>query len=77
MHLQQGFSKMATALITTNQFAEMLNISTRQLHRMRSKGTIIQPIKLGRMTRWSLEEVEEWIRTGCPLPVHQDISRGR
>jgi predicted DNA-binding transcriptional regulator AlpA len=73
---EKGFSPLSLGA-KQNQFAEMLNISTRQLHRMRSKGTIIQPIKLGRMTRWSLEEVEEWIRTGCPLPVHQDISRGR
>ena len=53
---------MATALITTNQFAEMLNISTRQLHRMRSKGTIIQPIKLGRMDR-NRDLVLEWLNS--------------
>ncbi|MFM7318969.1 MAG: helix-turn-helix transcriptional regulator [bacterium] len=61
----------AASLITVKQLAELLNVSTRHLHRMRSRGTIIEPIKLGRMTRWSLEEVESWIRAGCPVPVEK------
>ncbi|MFM7590529.1 MAG: helix-turn-helix domain-containing protein, partial [Isosphaeraceae bacterium] len=37
--------------MTVEQLAELLDVSTRHLHRMRSRGTIIEPIKLGRMTR--------------------------
>lgn len=65
------------SLITAKQFASLLKISTRQLHRMRSKGTLIKPIKIGRMTRWSCREVEEWINTGCPSPNQGDNLRSR
>ena len=47
----------------------MLKISVRHLHRLKSRGDVIQPIKIGKSTRWNLEEVEQWIRNGCPSPV--------
>lgn len=72
MQPHRSKNQSTPSLITTKQLAEMLSISTRQLHRMRSKGKIIQPIKLGRMTRWVLEDVEEWVRTGCESPHRQE-----
>ena len=57
------------SLVTDKEVAEILQISVRQLHRLKSRGALIQPIKIGNSTRWNLEEVEQWIRNGCPAPV--------
>ena len=56
-------------LVTDKEVARMLNVSVRHLHRMKSRGDVIRPIKIGKLTRWNLEEVEGWIRGGCPVPV--------
>ena len=48
-------------LITDKDVARMLQISVRQLHRMKSRGDFISPIKIGKLTRWNLEAIETWI----------------
>ena len=57
------------SLVTDKDVAQMLKISVRHLHRLKSRGDFIHPIKIGKLTRWNLEEVEHWIRNGCPAPV--------
>ena len=56
------------ALISAVELAELLQVSTRTLWRLRSAGKLIKPIKLGGSTRWRLDEVEAWIADGCPAP---------
>ena len=53
-------------LVTANELADMLQISIRHLHRLKSRGDVIPPVKIGKLIRWSLEDVELWIRNGCP-----------
>ena len=54
------------ALISATELADLLQISTRTLWRLRSSGKLIEPIKLGGSTRWRLDEVQKWIAAGCP-----------
>lgn len=56
------------ALISAGELADLLQISTRTLWRLRSAGKLVEPIKLGGSTRWRLEEVQQWIAAGCPVP---------
>ena len=56
------------ALISASELAELLQVSTRTLWRLRSAGKLIKPIKLGGSTRWRLDEVQTWIAQGCPAP---------
>jgi len=60
--------RTAPALISAAEFAELLQISTRTLWRLRSAGKVIKPIKLGGSTRWRRDEVKAWIADGCPVP---------
>ena len=55
-------------LISAEQFAEMLQISTRTLWRLLSSGKLLTPIHIGGSTRWRLEQVHQWIEEGCPAP---------
>jgi hypothetical protein len=34
-------------------------------------------VKIGKLTRWNLEEIEQWIRNGCPSPVVHKSEGGR
>lgn len=53
-------------LITAEELAPMLNVSERTLWRLLSAGKLPEPVRLGRLTRWSLDRVKEWIVEGCP-----------
>jgi excisionase family DNA binding protein len=64
----QPSGRAAPALISAAELADLLQISTRTLWRLRSAGKLIRPIKLGGSTRWRFDEVQDWIAQGCPAP---------
>lgn len=62
-------------LIDTNTTAKLLSITRRTLERMVSAQEISPPIRItGRMKRWRLTELLEWIEAGCPHPNHWSYS---
>ena len=65
---QTSMPSIRPTLITYKDVAQMLKISVRHLHRIKSRGDIIQPVKIGKLTRWNLEQVEQWIQSGCQSP---------
>jgi len=52
--------------LTARQFAKLLQVSLRTLWRMRSAGTLPQPLRLGGVVRWRKRDVDQWIADGCP-----------
>lgn len=52
--------------LTARQFAKILQVSLRTLWRMRSAGTLPQPLRLGGVVRWRKRDVDQWIADGCP-----------
>ena len=55
-------------LINIKEFAQLLRISKRTFHRLKSTGRIPEPIMVGGRPLWPLEEVRGWINAGCPVP---------
>jgi prophage regulatory protein len=53
-------------LINAEELARLLDVSERTLWRLLSGGKLPQPVRIGRNTRWRLEEVSDWIQQGCP-----------
>jgi predicted DNA-binding transcriptional regulator AlpA len=53
-------------LLAIEQISEMLNVSTRQVWRLRDMGKMPMPVKLGKCVRWRDEEMAAWIAAGCP-----------
>ena len=54
-------------LLSAQAVGEMLNLSKRQIFRMKSAGLICDCIKVGQGTiRWRKSDVERWIAQGCP-----------
>ncbi len=46
--------------------ATRLVVSERTVERMVEAGKMPPPMKLGRLRRWRLADVESWIASGCP-----------
>ncbi len=60
------------ALLSARQLAELLNISTRTLWRLKSARKIPDSIRIGASVRWRAEDVREWIAEGCQSPIPRD-----
>ena len=73
----QSIATKDLLLITAEDFAALLSISTRTLWRKRSAGEIPQPIRVGVTVRWRLDEVRKWINEGCPFPQARENERRR
>ena len=55
-----------TLLINAEQVANILNISERTLWRLVSGGKVPQPVRIGRSARWRVQDIYDWIESGCP-----------
>ena len=53
-------------LIDTRTLARLLNISSRHVCRLLDEKAIPDPVRLGRLLRWRLAEILEWIEADCP-----------
>jgi predicted DNA-binding transcriptional regulator AlpA len=53
-------------LIDTKTLAKLLDISVSQIYTLLAAEALLAPIQVGRMKRWRLAEVLEWIDAGCP-----------
>lgn len=74
-----GTGSQCPSLLPARDLARMLAVSTRTLWRLLDAGKLIQPIRLGGSVRWRREEVEAWIRAGCPeqkperIPLDEEL----
>lgn len=64
---ESGAPEDESRLISADEVAQMLSISTRTVWRLLSTGKMVQPIRIGGSVRWRLDEVKEWINNGCPV----------
>ena len=62
-------------LIDTKTFAQLLSISSRHLTRLQDLKAVPEPVHLGRLIRWSLTEVLEWIDASCPSQKVWDMKK--
>lgn len=54
-------------MIDVRGVAALLGVSARHVQGLDYSGRLgPMPVKLGRSARWSIEEVREWVRAGCP-----------
>lgn len=57
-------------LISAAETAMRLSVSKATLHKLVAVGAVPKPMHLGRRALWRVEELEEWVRDGCP-PVER------
>jgi excisionase family DNA binding protein len=56
----------ASLLLSADQLAHELSVSTRTISRLASSGKLPKPLRLGRSVRWRRDEVVSWLAAGCP-----------
>lgn len=64
------------SLLSAKEFAKMISLSFRQVHRLNSCGKIPAPVKVGGSLRWKLEDIEQWIAMRCPDRKTFEAQRG-
>jgi predicted DNA-binding transcriptional regulator AlpA len=52
-------------LIAADRLASIMNLSVRSIWRLLSAGKLLKPVRIGRVVRWRLSEVLDWINAGC------------
>ena|SRR5262249_27224481 len=60
------FRSVQRGLLKATEVAHFLNISSRQVWRLASSGTLPGRVKLGRLIRWRRDVIEKWVAAGCP-----------
>lgn len=53
-------------LLTANELAAMIKVTTRAIWSYRDAGAIPQPVRIGGATRWHAWEIAAWMADGCP-----------
>jgi excisionase family DNA binding protein len=53
-------------LIPADQLAALIQVSTRTLWRLLSAGRLPKPVRIGGSVRWRMDQVKQWIESGCP-----------
>lgn len=54
-------------LLTPEETARLIGISTRTLYRWDLRGRVPEPVRPTEgTTRWVREDIETWVRNGCP-----------
>ena len=55
-------------LLRDSEVAKRLNVSRRQIWKMRAVGQLPEPIRVGTgSVRWREADIEGWIQAGCPV----------
>jgi len=53
-------------MLTATEVADRLRISVRGVWRQVSKKLMPEPVYIGRLARWRLSIIKEWMEKGCP-----------
>jgi predicted DNA-binding transcriptional regulator AlpA len=53
-------------LIDKHAVAALLGVSWRHVDRLRDRGAMPKPVKLGASVRWDRRGILDWISQGCP-----------
>lgn len=54
-------------LLDVREVAALLRVSPRTVYRMSDAGAMPRPRKLNALSRYSRQEIVEWISSGCPM----------
>ena len=56
-------------LLTSVDVARWLRITRGQVYRLRDRRAIPPPVRIGHTLRWRRTDIDDWMRSGCPVPA--------
>lgn len=67
---------LPSTVYTTDQLAELVQVSRRAVERWAAAGRIPGRLRLpGRTVRWAKDVIDRWLSEGCPVPVRARKAR--
>ena len=63
-------------LVSAKQVAGLLGVSLSSLWAYHASGRVPMPVKVCGRTMWVREEIESWVRGGCPARCKWNEMRG-
>lgn len=73
--VETGQKSERSLLISADDLAVLIGVSTRTVWRLLSSGKLIEPVRLGGNVRWNRSHVEEWIENGCPAAMNSNSTK--
>lgn len=64
--IKPALSLSLPPLLTSREVIAVQSISKRTLWRWVNTGRMPPPVRIGRVVRWRRDEIEAWIKAGCP-----------
>jgi predicted DNA-binding transcriptional regulator AlpA len=61
-------SAVVPAVYKVDDMAQLLQCSVRNIWLLADAGAIPGETRLGRLRRWRVKDVNDWIAAGCPRP---------
>ena len=58
--------RTAMELLSVRELANRMKVSTRHVWSLLSSGRLPEPVRVGRSVRWRADDIDQWIRLGCP-----------
>jgi len=62
-------ARLGALLLSAEELTDLLGRSEAHVWRCHSAGKLPAPVRMGRLTKWCVQEVKAWIEAGCPLRV--------
>jgi predicted DNA-binding transcriptional regulator AlpA len=61
-------------LVDTRAASKLLGVSPRKIFDMKTNGRMPKAMKVGRVVRWSHQQLVDWVNAGCPPCVNGEFS---
>ena len=62
----EQWGRQALFLLSAEALAGRMGFSVRTIWRLKSTGKLPKPLSVGGSVRWRSDEIDAWIRAGCP-----------
>jgi excisionase family DNA binding protein len=59
---------IAPALYRVDDVAQLLQCSTRNIWKLSDAGAMPELVRVGRLVRWRVKDIDTWISSGCARP---------
>ncbi len=56
--------------------ANLLGISRAHFLRLRAAGNVPEPVRIGRRVLWRIDELRDWLESGCSTPAARARGQG-
>lgn len=53
-------------MLDAKQVSELIGCHERHIRRLADNGKMPPPLKIGKLSRWSVKAINDWVDAGCP-----------